>query len=181
MDVWRRTSHLEGERETTRKIERVRRWSGVLERWLKTDRSICHHRTDEQRRVSWTEEWERERQSERERRRDTKRDGEGFRGHNNDKMTRGWSKHGSCLSTGEGERERWQRVWRQRVDSRLKGHSVYGGRRRDWGILMWGGRREMRRDSSGWREGLWLWKEKGMMKQRRDRNERESGRGETDP
>lgn len=31
----------------------------------------------------------RERPSEEERRRDMKRDGEGFRGHNNDKMTRG--------------------------------------------------------------------------------------------
>lgn len=34
----------------------------------------------------------------------------------------------------------------------------------------------MRRDSSGWREGLWHWKEKGMMKRRRDRND-ESLRG----
>lgn len=50
----------------------------------------------------------------------------GFRGHNNDKMTRGWSKHGSCLPTGEAEWERWRRVWRRRGDSRLKGHSVYG-------------------------------------------------------
>lgn len=130
MDVWRGTSHLEGEREMARKIEGVRRRGGILERWLKTDRSICHHWREEKRSVRWTEGWERERQSGGERRRDAKRDGEEFRGHNNDKMTRGWSKHGSCLPTGQGEWERWRRGRRRRGDSRLKGHSVYGEKER---------------------------------------------------
>ncbi len=71
------------------------------------------------------------------RRGDVKRDGEGFRGHNNDKMTRGWSKHGSCLPTGEGEWERRWRDWRRRGDSRLKGHSVYGEKKRLRDIDVW--------------------------------------------
>lgn len=52
------------------------------------------------------------------------RDGEGFRGRNNDKTTRGRSKHGSCLPTGEGGR--WRSLLRRRGDSRQKGHSVHG-------------------------------------------------------
>lgn len=54
--------------------------------------------------------------------------------------------------------------------------TLFTGRRRDWGILMWGGRRKMKGDSLGWRQPLWLWKEEGVMKQRND----EKGEGVTD-
>lgn len=54
--------------------------------------------------------------------------------------------------------------------------TLFTGRRRDWGILMWGGRRKMKGDSLGWRQPLWLWKEEGVMKQRNE----EKGEGVTD-
>lgn len=46
VDVWRGASHLEEEREMTGEIERARRRGNVLERWLKTDRNICHPRRE---------------------------------------------------------------------------------------------------------------------------------------
>ena len=153
----------------TREIEGTKRRGSVLERWQKTDRSICHQRRDEKRRVRRTKGWDRERQSGGGRRGDVKRDGEGFRGHNNDKMTRGWSKHGSCLPTGEAEWERWRRVWRRRGDSRLKGHSVYGEKQRLRDIDVRREERDEDRQLGMERRPLALKREKGMTKRRRDR------------
>ncbi len=55
MAVQRGTSDLEGEREMTQKIEGARSRGGVPERWLKTDKSICHLWRDEKRRARLAE------------------------------------------------------------------------------------------------------------------------------
>lgn len=73
----------------THQIERVRRRGGFLERQPESERRICHHWRDETRRADEPGEDERERQSEGTERENIKGDEEEFRGHNNDKMTRG--------------------------------------------------------------------------------------------
>ena len=73
----------------------------------------------------------------------------------------------------ERGRGRWGGLGRRRRRQQTEGSLCL---RTDWGVLMCGGRREMKTDSSGWREGLWCCEEKGMMEERRERNvERERG------
>jgi len=142
------TSYLEGEIEMTWKIEGVKRGGSVPERRLKTERRIGHNWRDWKKRARWTKAWGRERDRMRERREGTRRE-----------IVKGSG--GIMTKWQEDDRSMGHFYPQERESDRDGGESggeeatvdwrvtLFTARRRDWGILMWGGRREMKRDSLG--------------------------------
>lgn len=157
----RRDGCLERASSTWRGIERwherLKKWErrgGDSERWLKTDRGICHQWRNETSRVRRTEGREIETDRVKERGEGPQREME--RGSGGIIMTKRQEDDGSMghVYPQEWESERDGIESGGRVATADWRVTLFTGKRRGWGILMWGGRTEMRRDSLGWKEPL---------------------------